>query len=126
MGSETAIDILLVEDSAAGAKLATRSLRKSRFSNSIEWVKDGAAALDDLFCRGDYASRPCGNPRLVLLDLGMPKVSGLEVQQQMRADARTRLVPVAFEEFSRTVGKLGLYWPLVNSAPPQHIDASGR
>ncbi|OQA34820.1 MAG: Response regulator rcp1 [Betaproteobacteria bacterium ADurb.Bin341] len=153
MGSENAVDILLAEDNSADAELTMRALRKSRLFNRIEWVKDGAAVLDYLFCRGDYANRPCGNPRLVLLDLSMPKVSGLEVLQQMRADERTRLVPVvvmtsskeewdvvesyqfgansyvqkpvAFDEFSNTVGKLGLYWLLINSVPTsQHTDVS--
>jgi len=147
MQHEIAVDILLVEDNPTDAELAMRSLRKSPLSNRIEWVKDSAAALDFLFCQGEYATRANGGlPRLVLLDLQMPKVSGLEVLQQMRADARTRLIPVvvmtsskeerdivdsykfgansfvqkpvAFEEFVKTVRKLGLYWLLVNSPPP--------
>ncbi len=135
MGCENAVDILLVEDNLADAELVMRSLRKSRLSNSIEWVKDGAAAPDYLFCRSDYANRPCGSPRLVLLDLGMPKVSRLVVLLQMRGNERNRLVPVmvmtyskeerdimgsyrfsansyvqqpvVFEEFSKTAVKLG-------------------
>ncbi|MDP2784336.1 MAG: response regulator [Sulfurimicrobium sp.] len=141
------IDILLVEDNPTDAELALRSLRVHHLKNHIEWVKDGAAALDFLFCQGAYAARNgCGMPKLVLLDLRLPKVDGLEVLQRMRADERTHLIPVvvmtssteerdivtsyelgansfvskpvAFDEFARVVEELGLYWLLVNSPPP--------
>lgn len=152
MQQDMAVDILLVEDNPTDAELALRSLKRHHLNNHIEWVKDGAAALDFLFSRGDYAARAGHDlPRLVLLDLRLPKVDGLEVLQQMRADERTHLVPVvvmtssreerdivasyefgansfvskpvAFEEFSRTVEELGLYWLLVNSPPPQRCEA---
>jgi len=119
-------------------------LNKHNLANSVEWVKDGAAALDFLFRRGDYAARKNSIPRVVLLDLRLPKVDGLEVLKQMRANEQTRLIPVVvmtsskeerdvvasyqlgansfvskpigFEEFARTVAELGLYWMLVNRA----------
>jgi CheY-like chemotaxis protein len=139
-------EILLVEDNPTDAELTLRTLKKHNLANQIEWVKDGAAALDFLFARGDYANRAGAPlPRVVLLDLRLPKVDGIEVLQQMRADERTRLVPVvvltsskeerdiittyqlgvnsfvpkpvAFEEFSRTVAEMGLYWLLINKVP---------
>lgn len=141
------VDILLVEDNPTDAELALRALKKHHLANNVEWVKDGAAALDFLFRRGDYAARANSMPRVVLLDLHLPKVDGLEVLQQMRADAHTQNIPVvvltssreerdivssyklgansfvskpvAFDEFARTVADLGLYWLLVNKIPAQ-------
>ena len=139
-------EILLVEDNPTDAELTLRALKKHNLANRIEWVKDGAAALDFLFARGDYADRAKAPlPRVVLLDLRLPKVDGIEVLQQLRADERTRLIPVvvltsskeerdivatyqlgvnsfvpkpvAFEEFARTVAELGLYWLLINKVP---------
>jgi len=141
----TPVDILLVEDNPTDAELALRVLKKHHLANNVEWVKDGAAALDFLFRRGDYAARINSMPRVVLLDLHLPKIDGMEVLQQMRADERTRFVPVvvltssreerdvissyklgansfvskpvAFDEFVKTVADLGLYWLLVNKTP---------
>jgi len=141
-----AVDILLVEDNPSDAELTLRALKKHNLTNNLEWVKDGAAALDFLFNRGDYAARESTTLRLVLLDLRLPKVDGLEVLKQMRADERTRLIPVVvmtsskeeqdilssyqlgansfvskpvkFEEFAKTVAELGLYWMLVNRVAP--------
>jgi CheY-like chemotaxis protein len=141
------VEILLVEDNPTDAELTLRALRKHNLANRLEWVKDGAAALDFLFARGAYADRAAEPPpRVVLLDLRLPKVDGIEVLQQMRADERTRLVPVvvltsskeerdivttyqlgvnsfvpkpvAFDEFARTVAELGMYWLLINKATP--------
>jgi CheY-like chemotaxis protein len=112
----------------------------------VEWVKDGEAALDFLFHRGIYASRPNSLPRVVLLDLRLPKVDGIEVLKQLRANPETKELPVvvltsskeerdvtatyqlgvnsyvakpvAFDEFARTVAELGMYWVLVNRVPP--------
>lgn len=145
MEQNIAVDILLVEDNPTDAELALRVLNKHHLANKVEWVKDGAAALDFLFRRGDYAARADSMPRVVLLDLRLPKVDGMEVLQQMRADERTRDVPVvvltssreerdivssyklgansfvskpvAFDEFAKTVADLGLYWLLVNKIP---------
>ena len=140
------IDVLLVEDNPTDAELTLRTLKKHRLANHLEWVKDGAAALDFLFARGAYADRAgAAPPQVVLLDLRLPKVDGLEVLQQMRADERTRYVPVvvltssneerdivstyqlgansfvskpvAFDAFARTVAELGLYWLITNTAP---------
>jgi len=144
MVTNKAVDILLVEDNPTDAELTLRVLNKHNLANSVEWVKDGAAALDFLFRRGDYAARKNSIPRVVLLDLRLPKVDGLEVLKQMRANEHTRLIPVVvmtsskeerdvvasyqlgansfvskpigFEEFARTVAELGLYWMLVNRA----------
>ena len=144
---ESMVDILLVEDNPNDAELALRALRKHNLTNHLEWVKDGAAALDFLFHRGDYAARPNTLPRVVLLDLRLPKVDGIEVLRAIRANPETHDLPVvvltssreeqdlvatyqlgvnsfvakpvAFDEFARTVAELGMYWVLVNRVPPE-------
>jgi CheY-like chemotaxis protein len=144
---ETVVDILLVEDNPSDAELALRALKKHNIANRVEWVKDGEAALDYLFHRGAYTSSPNGLPRVVLLDLRLPKVDGIEVLRQIRANPATHELPVvvltsskeerdvvatyklgvnsfvskpvAFDEFSRVVAELGMYWVLVNRVPPE-------
>lgn len=140
------VEILLVEDSPEDAELTTRVLKEQNLANRLVWLKNGALALDFLFCRGAYADRNAiDTPRLVLLDLSLPKVSGLEVLQQLKADPRTRKIPVVvlssstqdkdilrtydlgvnsyvskpvhFEEFAQVVTQLGLYWMVVNEPP---------
>jgi two-component system response regulator len=139
------VDILLVEDSPADAELALRALRKGKLANHVTWIKDGAQALDFIFRRGAYAERPEQNPKLILLDLKLPKVDGIEVLKRIKADERTRVIPVVmvtssaegrditetyklgvnsyivkpvqFEQFSETVASAGLYWMLMNKAP---------
>lgn len=139
------VEILLVEDNPADAELALRALRKGKLANHVTWVKDGAEALEFIFRTGAYASRPDEKPRLILLDLKLPKVDGIEVLKQIKADDRTRAIPVVmvsssaegrditesykigvnsyvvkpveFEQFSETVAKAGFYWMLVNKAP---------
>jgi CheY-like chemotaxis protein len=147
MVTNKAVDILLVEDNPTDAELTLRELKKNNLTNNVEWVKDGAAALDFLFRRGDYVGLTDSSiPRVVLLDLRLPKVDGLEVLKQMRANEHTRLIPVVvmtsskeeqdivtsyrlgansfvskpvgFEEFAKTVADLGLYWMLVNRVAP--------
>jgi CheY-like chemotaxis protein len=142
---DTMLDILLVEDNPNDAELALHALRKHNLANRVAWVKDGEQALDYLFKRGAYAKMN-GLPRVVLLDLRLPKVDGLEVLAQMRTRPETREIPVvvltsskedrdvvkayelgvnsfvakpvAFAEFSRVVAELGMYWVLVNRVPP--------
>lgn len=140
------IDILLVEDSANDAELTMRALRDQRLGNRIQWVQDGAEALDFLFCRGSYAGRQeQTGPKLVMLDIKLPKVDGIEVARQIKADARTRHLPVVmltssaeerdivesyrlgvnsyvvkpmgFEKFAKAVSELGLYWMILNECP---------
>jgi two-component system, response regulator len=88
------IEILLVEDSPLDAELTMTALSGGNIANRITWVKDGEAALDYLFCRGSYADRADIHPRLVLLDLKMPKVSGMEVLRAIKAYERLKCIPV--------------------------------
>jgi two-component system response regulator len=139
------VEILLVEDSPEDAELAMRALRKGKLANHITWVKDGAEALEFIFRSGAYAGRPEQNPKFIMLDLKLPKLDGIEVLRRVRADERTRLIPVVmitasamerdviesyklgvnsylvkpveFEKFSETVAQAGLYWMLMNKAP---------
>ena len=139
------VDILLVEDNPTDAELTMRALRKSKLANHMTWVKDGAEALEFIFRSGAYAGRPDENPKLILLDLKLPKVDGIEVLKRIKADERTRIIPVVmvtssaegrdvvesyklgvnsyvvkpvdFDQFSDTVAKAGLYWMLMNKAP---------
>jgi CheY-like chemotaxis protein len=140
------IEILLVEDNPADAELTLLALRSSKVANTVHWVHDGAEALDCLFSRGEYAAQTYGAPKVVLLDLKLPKVDGLEVLQAIRADEKTRLLPVVvltsskeqkdivnsyklhvnsyiqkpvnFEQFQQTIEQLGFYWLVVNQPPP--------
>ena len=139
------VDILLVEDNPTDAELTMRALHKGKLANHITWVKDGAEALEFIFRAGAYAGRPDQNPKLILLDLKLPKVNGIEVLKQIKADERTRVIPVVmvtssaegrdinesyklgvnsyvvkpveFEQFSETMAKAGFYWMLMNKAP---------
>lgn len=88
------VDILLVEDNGDDVELTMHAFKQARFANRIQVASDGQEALDYLFCEGHYASRPMGNPQIVLLDLYLPKVSGLEVLRRIKADERTRGIPV--------------------------------
>jgi two-component system, response regulator len=143
----TPVDILLVEDNPTDAELVLRVLRKSNLANNVVWVKDGEVALDFLFRRGNHAARTNSMPRVVFLDLRLPKVDGLKVLQQMRDNEHTRTIPVvvltsskeesdiaasyqlgansfvskpvAFDEFNNTVVELGRYWLLLNKVPTQ-------
>ncbi|MGZ6317423.1 MAG: response regulator [Anaerolineales bacterium] len=139
--------ILLVEDNPQDEVLILRTLRKSNLANRIDVARDGQQALDYLFCQGEFAGRnPEELPAVVLLDIGLPRLSGLEVLERLRAVPRTRLLPVViltssdeetdrlksyedgansfvrkpvnFAEFSETVARLGIYWIATNQ-PPQ-------
>ena len=141
------IEVLLVEDNADDAELALHALRKSKITNHVLHLSDGAEALDFMFCRGEFAARSSQNrPALILLDLKLPKVVGLQVLQQLKSDSRTRATPVIlltssqeerdmatgyrngvnsyiqkpvnFAEFQEVVHKLGFYWLVVNRKPP--------
>ncbi len=137
--------ILLVEDSPADEKLTLRALRRVNLAHQVDVVRDGQQAVDYVFAEGEYAESRAGAPPpvVILLDMNLPKLGGLEVLRRVRTDARTRLVPVVmltssdeerdrlssyqggansfvrkpvvFEEFAETVGRLGVYWVLVNS-----------
>ena len=140
------VEILLAEDEPSDADLCMRALKRKKVANHVVWVKDGAEALDFLFARGPYAHRSgVGPPRLLLLDIKMPKVNGFEVLRQIRADARLAALPVVimtssseerdiaegyhlgansyvpkpvdFASFQRAVEEVGLYWMLLNKVP---------
>lgn len=88
------VEILLVEDNPMDAELTIRALKSGGLANKLLWVKDGQQALDFLFRQSEYASREDTVPRIVLLDLKMPKIDGIEVLRAVRADARTKQIPV--------------------------------
>ena len=146
--TENAIEILLVEDNPDDVELTLRALKNQNVSNHIEVVRDGAEALDFIFCTGKYEHRSIENtPRLILLDLKLPKVDGLGVLEKIKSDPRTKAIPVViltssreerdivesyklgvnsyitkpvdFEQFSESVRQLGLYWLLLNEPPKQ-------
>ena len=137
--------ILLVEDSQTDELLILRALRKAKLANPVDVVRDGQQALDFLFCEGEFAGRKAALPAVVILDIGLPRFSGLDVLERLRADERTRLLPVVmltssdedvdrlasyqrgansfvrkpvgFAEFAQTVSQLGIYWVATNDAP---------
>jgi len=140
------LDILLVEDSQDDIDLALHTLRREKLANNIFAARDGEEALDFLFCRGAFAHRSFDHPpKLVLLDLKLPKVDGLEVLKQVKSDPRTKIIPVVvmtsskeerdlvagyhlgansyiqkpvdFEQFRETVKTVGLYWLVINQPP---------
>lgn len=145
MSDYQSVEILLVEDNPTDAELTMRALRRNKLANNVTWVKDGAEALDFVFCRGSYSARSNHRPRLILLDLKLPKVDGIEVLRQLKSDENTKTIPVVmltssaeerdvvesyelgvnsyivkpvdFEQFGETVAKAGLYWMLMNRVP---------
>ena len=147
MNEANIVEILIVEDTEQDLELALRALRKAGLSNHIQVARDGEEALQFIFCEGPYAKRKIENePKVILLDLKLPKVDGLEVLQRLKSDPRTRSIPVVvltsskeqndvvesynlgvnsyivkpvnFEQFSEAIQKIGMYWLLVNH-PPQ-------
>jgi two-component system response regulator len=146
MAATNEVEILLVEDNPNDVELTLRALKKHNITNKVHVVKDGAEALEYIFAKGAYASRDINHsPRVILLDLKLPKVDGLEVLRQIKSNERTKLIPVVvltsskeerdlvesyrlgansyitkpvdFESFVKAVSELGLYWLLLNQPP---------
>lgn len=140
------VEILLVEDNPQDLELAQRALQKAKLTNRIHVARDGEEALEFIFCEGPYKNRRLDDPpKVILLDLKLPKVSGLEVLRRLKADPRTRRIPVVvltsskeqkdviesyqlgvnsyivkpvnFESFAASVQQLGMYWLLLNQPP---------
>jgi two-component system response regulator len=139
--------ILLVEDNPDDEALTLRALKKNNIGNDVFVVRDGAEALDYLFCKNAYADRdPDQSPQLILLDIKLPKIDGLKVLRRLRADQRTQFLPVVmltssveeqdliesyeggansyirkpvdFSKFTQAIQQLGLYWLVLNQPPP--------
>ena len=144
--TEKPVQILLVEDDPNDVELTLHALKKHNLGNRVEVVRDGAEALEFIFCSGAYAHRSVENgPKVILLDLKLPKVDGLEVLRRIKSDPRTQVIPVVvltssreerdivesyklgvnsyivkpvnFEQFTESVRQLGLYWVLLNEPP---------
>lgn len=140
------VDILLVEDDPRDTELTIRALNKHNIANKLIALEDGAEALDFIFCRGKYADRVITNrPKVILLDLNLPKVNGFEVLKTIKSDKRTKMIPIVivtsanqdqdmntayeygansyvvkpvdFNKFMEAMGHLVLYWLLVNQSP---------
>ncbi|MEO6173091.1 MAG: response regulator [Arenimonas sp.] len=136
------VEILLVEDSVHDAEMTIRVLRKRSIVNDIAWVKDGVEAIEYLFCEGEYADRDSAMPKLILLDMKMPRMDGLQVLKHLKGSEKTHHIPVViltssreesdllnsylsgvnsyivkpvdFEQFDETIAQVGMYWVLVN------------
>ena len=140
------VEILLIEDNELEAELAMRSLKRSNLANKLKHIDDGAEALDFIFSTGKYAGRAFPfNPKLILLDLKLPRVNGLEILRQMKSNDATNMIPVvvltssneekdkiesyklgvnsyivkpvSFESFTKAITEVGLYWLLLNQNP---------
>jgi len=141
--------ILLVEDDAKDIDLTLAALDEFKLANEVVVVRDGEEALDYLYCRGDFADRKTENPAVLLLDLKLPKVDGLEVLQQVKADEKLKVIPVVmltssreeidmvtsyrlgvnayvvkpvdFQEFVNAIKQLGIFWAIINQPPPGSV-----
>ena len=139
------VEILLVEDSGADAEMTMRTLRKRGIANHLVWVRDGVEALDYLFCENEFEGRASGDPKMVLLDLKMPRMDGLQVLERIKKDPRTQRIPVVmmtssreefdllasytlgvnsyvvkpvdFGEFAERISQVGMYWVIANQTP---------
>ena len=145
------VEILLIEDNPDEAELAIRSLRKNNLANNLVHIDDGAEALDYIFCRGKYSGNDISfTPKVILLDLKLPRVGGLEILKQVKTDERTKSIPVViltsskedsdliegynlgvnsyivkpvnFESFAKAISELGMYWVILNQQPPVRAD----
>lgn len=150
LNEDVEIDILLVEDNPSDAELAVRELRRHKFANRIHTIGDGAEAMDFVFCRGEYRNRSfLRPPKVVLLDVKLPKIDGLQVLAAMKKDPRTRTIPIVimtssaeqrdliesyklgvnafiqkpvdFEAFRQVIESVGMFWLAVNKAPPVEV-----
>jgi len=146
MNESNIVELLLVEDNPQDLELALRALRKANLSNRIHLARDGAEALEFIFCEGPHAARQITDrPKLILLDLKLPKIDGFEVLRRVKGDARTKNIPIVvltssqeqsdviesyrlgvnsyivkpvnFERFAEVVHTLGFYWILLNQPP---------
>ena len=149
------MEILLVEDNPEDVEITLRTFRKYNLSNKIHVVRDGEEALECIFCTGRYAGRsPSSDPRLILLDLKLPKVDGIEILERCKSDPRTKSIPVVvltssreerdlvnsynlgvnsfvvkpvdFSQFTEAVRRLGLYWMVLNQLPSDMHAEGGR
>ena len=148
MNESSIVEILIVEDSEEDLELSLRSLRKANLANRVHVARDGVEALQFIFCEGPHTSRQIENgPKVILLDLKLPRVDGMQVLQRIKGDARTKSIPVVmltsskeqsdllrsydlgvnsyivkpvnFEQFSRAIQELGMYWLLLNHPPAE-------
>ena len=148
-GTTTFGRILLVEDDAKDIDLTLAALDEFKLANEVVVARDGEEALDYLYCRGDFADRTSENPAVLLLDLKLPKVDGLEVLQQVKADEKLKVIPVVmltssreeidmvtsyrlgvnayvvkpvdFQEFVNAIKQLGIFWAIINQPPPGSV-----
>ena len=141
--------VLIVEDDPRDVELSLAALGEYNLANEVVIARDGAEALDYLFCRGSFAGRPKENPAVMLLDLKLPKVNGLEVLQQVKSDEQLKMIPVVvltssheekdvmrsyslgvnayvvkpvdFHDFVNAVKELGVFWAVINEPPPGSV-----
>ena len=141
--------ILLVEDNPNDVELTLKGLKEHNLANEVVVARDGVEALDYLYCRGQFADRSQGNPAVILLDLNLPRIDGLEVLKKIRSDDQLKLVPVVvltssreerdlmeayklganayvvkpvnFQEFMDAIKSLGLFWAIINEPPPGSV-----
>jgi two-component system, response regulator len=139
------VEILLVEDNPLDAELITRTFRKHNIANELFTIEDGAAALDFIFGKGEYSGKNSSKPKMILLDIKLPKLNGLEVLKELKAHPETRTIPVImitssqedpdiklayelgansyvvkpveFDKFQEAVRTIGMYWLLINQPP---------